>query len=71
MKFIFTKHLNAFVFKHNFDHKNYKFWKCVFNKNKSHFLCDKEHGCTIYVMYNQGTIFKKINAYICELCVKM
>jgi len=35
------------------------------------FLCDKEHGCIIYVMYNQGTTFLKYNACSCEFCVEM
>jgi len=42
-----------------------------FEQKFIHFLCDKKHGCIIYVMYNQGTFFKKFNAYSCELCVKM
>lgn len=37
------------------DLKNHDFWRCVFNKSSS-FLCDKKHGCIIYMMYDQGVI---------------
>jgi hypothetical protein len=35
--------------------KNHDFKRCVFNKSYS-FLCNKEHGCIIYMMYDQGVI---------------
>jgi hypothetical protein len=37
------------------DLKFHDFWRCVFKKSYS-FLCNEEHGCIIYMMYDQGVI---------------
>ncbi len=66
-KSIVTTHLNTFgsnLFV--FGLENHEFWKCIFNKSCS-FLFDKEHGCIISMMHDQGVL--KILKHSCKLGV--
>jgi len=69
-KIHFYNTFEHFWFKFVFGLENHECSKCIFNKSCS-FLCDKKHGCIIYMMHDQGVIiFKFLKKHSCKLGVK-